>query len=219
LWTPRPSSRGGTPAAPRRCAAAGDASHRARLGRNFLQVSPPSSTRARRPPSQPPLAIGRRPVLVAAAPCRRVLVAFMSRACSRARPCGPRRPRTGVHPSTRVPQPWRRGRAFGPFSCLRRRSPPCLGRPRRRDHAVAMWVARTVAKGRRRHVLGRPEHTAETPSHLRQPTAGAVLAAAHGDEPGSAVHPVCVPSRPAPSPTGARHVHALPRAAHTAAQG
>jgi hypothetical protein len=31
-----------------------------------------------------------------------------------------------------------------------------------------------------------------TPSRPRQPTAGAVLAAAHGDEPGSAVHP-CVP--------------------------
>jgi hypothetical protein len=47
-----------------------------------------------------------------------------------------------------------------------------------------MWVARAVAKGRGRHVLGHPEHTAEAPSRLRQPTAGAVLAAAHGDEPG-----------------------------------
>jgi hypothetical protein len=65
-----------------------------------------------------------------------------------------------------------------------------------------MWVARTVAKGRGRHVFGRPEHTAETPSRLRQPTTGAVLTAAHGDEPGSAVHPMRVPSRPAPSPTG-----------------
>jgi hypothetical protein len=56
-------------------AAAGDAGHRARLGRIFLQVPPPSSTRARRSPSQPPLAVGNRPVLVAAAPCRRVRVA------------------------------------------------------------------------------------------------------------------------------------------------
>jgi hypothetical protein len=207
------------PAAPRRRAAAGDAGHRARQGRNFLQVPPPSPTRARRLPSQPPLAVGRRHVLVAASPCRRVRVAFTSRARSRARPCGPRRPRTGVHPSTRAPQSWRRGWAFGPFSCRRCRSPPCLGRPRRRDPAVAMWVARTVAKGRGLHVLGRPELTAETPPRLCQPTAGAVLAAAHGDEPGSAVHPVRVPSRPAPSPTGARHAHALPRAAHTAAQG
>jgi hypothetical protein len=53
LWTPRPSSQSGTPAAPRRLAAAGDAGHRARLGRNFLQVPPPSPTRARRPPSLP----------------------------------------------------------------------------------------------------------------------------------------------------------------------
>jgi hypothetical protein len=44
LWTPRPSSRGGTP--PRRRAAAGDAGLRARLGCHFLQVPPPSSTRA-----------------------------------------------------------------------------------------------------------------------------------------------------------------------------
>jgi hypothetical protein len=36
LWTPRPSSRGGTPAAPHRRTAAGDAGHRARLGRIFL---------------------------------------------------------------------------------------------------------------------------------------------------------------------------------------
>jgi hypothetical protein len=79
-----------------------------------------------------------------------------------------------------------------------------------------MWVARTVAKGRGLHVLGRLEHTAETPSCLRQPTAGVVLAAADGDEPGSAVHPVRVPSRPTPSPPGARRAHTLPRAAHTA---
>jgi hypothetical protein len=46
LWMPRPSSRGGTPAAPRRRAAAGDAGHRARLGRDLLQVPPPLSTRA-----------------------------------------------------------------------------------------------------------------------------------------------------------------------------
>jgi hypothetical protein len=38
-----------------------------------------------------------------------------------------------------------------------------------------------------------PEHTAETPSRLRQPTAGAVLAAAHGNEPGFAVNPVACP--------------------------
>jgi hypothetical protein len=36
LWTPRPSSRGGTPTAPRLRAAAGDAGHQARLGRIFV---------------------------------------------------------------------------------------------------------------------------------------------------------------------------------------
>jgi hypothetical protein len=46
LWMLRPSSRGGTPAAPRRRTATGDAGHRARLGCNLLQVPPPSSTRA-----------------------------------------------------------------------------------------------------------------------------------------------------------------------------
>jgi hypothetical protein len=110
-----------------------------------------------------PLAVGCRPVSVTAAPCRRARVAFTPRARSCARPCGPRRPRTGVHPSTRAPQPWRRGRAFGPFSCLRRRSPPCLGRPRRSVPAMAMWVVRTVAKRRGCHVRGRPEHTAVHP--------------------------------------------------------
>jgi hypothetical protein len=44
LWMPRPSSRGGAP--PRRRAAASEAGHRARLGCHFLQVPPPSSTRA-----------------------------------------------------------------------------------------------------------------------------------------------------------------------------
>jgi hypothetical protein len=44
LWTPRPSSRGGTP--PRRRAAACEAGHRARLGCQFMLVPPPSSTRA-----------------------------------------------------------------------------------------------------------------------------------------------------------------------------
>jgi hypothetical protein len=99
LWTPRPSSRGGTPAAPRRRAAAGDAGNRARLRRIFLQVPPPSPTRAHRPHSQPPLAVGSRPVLVAAAPCRCVRVAF----ASRERPCRPRRPHASVHPSTCAP--------------------------------------------------------------------------------------------------------------------
>jgi hypothetical protein len=167
LWMPRPSSRGGTPAAPRRHAAAGNAGHRARLGHDFLQVPPPSPTRARRPPSLPPLAVGRRPVSVATAPCRRARVAFTTRESSRARPCEPRRPRPGVHPSTRAPQPWRQGRAFGPFSCLRRRSPQCLGRPCRRDPAVAMWVVHMVAKRRGRHVLGHPEHTAVHPRRVR----------------------------------------------------
>jgi hypothetical protein len=58
-------------------AAAGDAGHRARLGRVFLKVSPPSPTRARRLPSLAPLAVGSRPALVAVAPCRCVRV----RAC------------------------------------------------------------------------------------------------------------------------------------------
>jgi hypothetical protein len=115
----------------------------------------------------PPLAVGRRPVSVATAPCRRARVAFTTRESSRARPCEPRRPRPGVHPSTRAPQPWRQGRAFGPFSCLRRRSPQCLGRPCRRDPAVAMWVVHMVAKRRGRHVLGHPEHTAVHPRRVR----------------------------------------------------
>jgi hypothetical protein len=58
---------------------------------------------------------------------------------------------------------------------------------------VALWVARAVAKGRGRHILGHPEHTTETPSRLREPTEGAMLAAAHGDEPGSTVNPVACP--------------------------
>jgi hypothetical protein len=76
----------GTPAGPRRRAAAGDAGHRARLGRIFLQVPPPSSTCARCPPSQPPLAVGSRPVLVAAAPRRRVRVAFVRASVQAATP-------------------------------------------------------------------------------------------------------------------------------------
>jgi hypothetical protein len=44
LWTPRPSSQGGTPAAPRRRTAAGDAGHRARLGCDLVQVPPHSPT-------------------------------------------------------------------------------------------------------------------------------------------------------------------------------
>jgi hypothetical protein len=95
LWTPQPSSRGGTPAAPRSRVAAGDAGHRASLGRIFLQEPPPSPTRARRPPSQPPLAVGSRPVLVAAAPCRRVRVA-----CAFARASV----RAATHSRRRAPQ-------------------------------------------------------------------------------------------------------------------
>jgi hypothetical protein len=80
LWLPRPSSRGRTPDAPRRHAAAGHAGHRAKLGRVFLQVPPPSPTRARRLPSLAPLAVGSHPVLAAAvARCRSIRVRVRAR--------------------------------------------------------------------------------------------------------------------------------------------
>jgi hypothetical protein len=54
-------------AAPRhRAATAGDAGHRARLGRSFLQVPPPSPTSARCLPSLALLAVVSHPVLAAA---------------------------------------------------------------------------------------------------------------------------------------------------------
>jgi hypothetical protein len=59
-------------AAPRhRAAAAGDAGHRARLGRAFLQVPPPSPTRACRLPRLALLAVVSHPVLAAAVARRR----------------------------------------------------------------------------------------------------------------------------------------------------
>jgi hypothetical protein len=60
-----------------------------------------------------------------------------------------------------------------------------------------------------------PEHAAETPSRLRQPTAGAVLAAAHGDEPGSAINPVACPISTNPiTYWGSPCTRAAPRRTH-----
>jgi hypothetical protein len=131
LWTPRPSSRGRTPAAPRCRAAAGNAGHRARLGRVFLQVSPPSPTRARRLPSLAPLAVGSHPVLVAAAPCRRVRVAFVFASAS-VRAATPSRRRAPQHSRT-VTLEARLG--LWPFSC----AGPAARPPRRlRRHGLAV---------------------------------------------------------------------------------
>jgi hypothetical protein len=52
-----------------------------------------------------------------------------------------------------------------------------------------------------------------TPSRSHQPTAGAVLAAAHGNEPGSAVHP-CVPVSTGTSPTRLTMHKRNPRSTH-----
>jgi hypothetical protein len=150
LWTPRPSSRGGTPAAPPLVMPAIEPGWVAifcrcrRLRR-----------RARHPPSLSPLAVGRRPVLspphrvgAPASRPRRVRVRARARAGrgARTQACTPARVRRSLE-----------GMAgpLAPFSCLRRRSPPCLGRPRRRDPAVVFWDARTVAKRKKRRVLGR----------------------------------------------------------------
>jgi hypothetical protein len=133
LWTPRPSSRGRTPIAPRRRAAAGDAGHRARLGRDFLQVPPPSPTRARRLPSLAPLAVGSRPVLVAVASCRCVRVAFafaFARASVRAGT--PSRRRAPQHAHT-VTLEARLG--LWPFFCA---GPPARPPPRLRRHGLAV---------------------------------------------------------------------------------
>jgi hypothetical protein len=111
--------------------------------------------RARHPPSLSPLAVGRRPVLspphrvgAPASRPRRVRVRARARAGrgARTQACTPARVRRSLE-----------GMAgpLAPFSCLRRRSPPCLGRPRRRDPAVVFWDARTVAKRKKRRVLGR----------------------------------------------------------------
>jgi hypothetical protein len=131
LWTPRPSSRGGTPAAPHRLAAAGDAGHRARLGRVFLQVPPPPPTRARRLPSLAPLAVGSRPVLVTAAPCRRVRVAFaFARASVRAATPSRRRAPQHVRTVTLEARP-----GLWPFSCA---GPPARPPRRLRRHGLAV---------------------------------------------------------------------------------
>jgi hypothetical protein len=129
LWTPRPSSRGGTPAAPRRRAAAGDAGHRARLGRVFLQVPPPSPMRVRRLPSLAPLAVGSRPVLVA-----------FARASVRAAMPSRRRAPPHARPVTLEARP-----GLWPFSCAGppARPPRCL---RRHGLAVAGCLAHANAE-------------------------------------------------------------------------
>jgi hypothetical protein len=148
LWTPRPSSRGRTPVAPRRRAAAGDADHRARLGCDFLQVSPPSPTCARRLSSLAPLAVGSRPVLVAIAPCRRVHVAFAFARVS-VRAATPSRRRAPQHART-VTLEARLG--LWPLSCA---GPPARPprRLRRLPHAYEPSCGRQV----RRHPWRRPK--------------------------------------------------------------
>jgi hypothetical protein len=127
LWTPRPSSRGRTPAAPCRRAATGDAGHRARLGRVFLQVPPPSPTRACRLPRLAPLAVGSHPVLVTATP-------LPARSRPRARPCGPRGLTQACTPARVHRNP---GGEAAPLALLLRRtssshtSSPALPWPRR----------------------------------------------------------------------------------------
>jgi hypothetical protein len=121
-----------------------------------LQVPPPSPTCARRPPSLPSSSRRAPPCFDRAARSRRVHV--------RARACAGRGARTQACTPARMHRSLE-GEAgpLAPFSCLRRRSPPCLGRPCRRDPTVALWDARTVAKRKGHHVLGRPDHTAVHP--------------------------------------------------------
>jgi hypothetical protein len=115
LWTPRPSSRGGTP--PHRRAAASEASHRARLGCHFLQEPLPSSTRARSLVYLLLVAVACRAVPLVTATPRHGRV--RARARDRA---GPTPLRPGAPQHTRTPI-WGQGRAFNPVR-LRLSSPP-----------------------------------------------------------------------------------------------
>jgi hypothetical protein len=104
-------------ALPRPRAAAGDAGHRARLGRNFLQEPLPSSTRARS------LVY----LLLVAVACRAMPLVTATprhgRIHARARDCaGPTPLRPGAPQHTRTPI-WGQGRAFDPVR-LRLSSPP-----------------------------------------------------------------------------------------------
>jgi hypothetical protein len=143
-------------------------------------------------PSLSPLVVGRRPVWspphrVGAPASRlpRVRVRARARAGrgARAETCTPARVRRSLED---------KAGPLAPFSSLRRRSPPCLGRPRRRDPPWPCGM-RARSPGGRNAAFSVALNTPPcTPTRSRHPTAGVVLAAAHGDEPGSAMHP-CVP--------------------------
>jgi hypothetical protein len=130
LWTPRPSSRGGTP--PRRRATVSEAGHRARLGCPFLQVPLPSSTCARSLVCLRLVAVACRAVLLVTATPRHGRV--HARARDRA---GPTPLRPGAPQHTRTPI-WGQGWALGPFSCLAVLAalPPRTGWPCRRDRRM-----------------------------------------------------------------------------------
>jgi hypothetical protein len=102
-------------------------------------------------------------------------------------PCWPRRSQACTPARVRRSIEGKAG-PLAPFSCLRRHSPPCLGRPRRRDPAVALWDAPTVAKRKERHVPGRRFLT-----HVLAPECGRLVHRAHGVRPGSAVHSAAPP--------------------------
>jgi hypothetical protein len=115
LWTPWPSSRGGTP--PCRRAAASEAGHRARLGCHFLQEPLPSSTRARSLVYLLLVAVACRAVPLVTATPRHGRI--RARARDHAGPT-PLRPRAPQHTRTPI---WGQGRAFDPVR-LRLSSPP-----------------------------------------------------------------------------------------------
>jgi hypothetical protein len=128
-----------------------------------------------------------------------------------------RRPCAQVHPSTRARPSGDKAAPSILFAGAfpRRR---LLGCPRRPGLAVAGQAAHAVAKGRGTDSLAatdtpyhRPNHAR---THAREPTADAVLAAAHGVEPGSAMHHRGIPSRPPTLPSGSGNLTRVHTPAH-----
>jgi hypothetical protein len=196
LWTPRPSSREGTcrHTAPPRC-------HRwrcrplsqARL--NLLQVSPPSSTCARRLPSLVLLAFVRHTVLPAFTILRRrVRVQARVRAGTTLS-----RQRAPQHVRTLT----RKARLDLWSLFLRRASRVCFFRPRRHGLAVVGCFAHAVAGGRAPSSWSPSARLAAGRSflaHTLVPTAVALPAATHGAGPSSVAVPAASPPlRPTPS--------------------
>jgi hypothetical protein len=111
-----------------------------------------------------------------------------------------RRPCAQVHPSTRARPSGDKAAPSILFTCAfpRRR---LLGCPRRPGLGVAGQAMHAVVKGRGTDSLAATDapYLTEPRTHARKPTADAVLATAHGAEPGSAMHHRDAPSRSQPS--------------------